>query len=476
MNHIDMLRLREMGGLDAAGFFHHLIEEGGRLSLISPGQLETLQYQLVELLADRFNRRTSGFSSSVPVETGKSIQQSVFYTVGYYLKSLKDAESALEVLISEPLGELFLRGQKLIDTNLVNAKKLLRFVQQNRLATDVLAYNDTLDAGLPEFFSSYDTDYGAHETPASVDYPLGNDSMNLTGIEYISQYLHKLRLENEFCSRFPQEEIRSLLRGYDRQYKELLFNIYELVLTNAVGCLLVDMADVGKAESGKRYKGDVDGDGIGIGLHISDYGRQFLLRELAPLPEEQIDSRVDAAVSRLCGTLSIKGTPLAGYIRKSSVNLKSRLKHALRTGGLKQLFLPLEDEGTAPSVRFDDLPKMDDVGFRRLADEIRECRLVSDKIALLRKDPVSLRDLVDLLEGYCFYGEEFRDVFASLEDIQLALLIKKLPSDPDGGGFLIEEGGKEWQSELDSYLSQIAPGRKAAILDLASRLKTGSDI
>jgi|GEM_PF-6494199 len=29
-----------------------------------------------------------------------------------------------------------------------------------------------------------------------------------------------------------------------------------------------------------------------------------------------------------------------------------------------------------------------------------------------------------------FYGEEFRDVFAYLEDIQLALLITKLPLDP----------------------------------------------
>lgn len=466
MNPIEKQKLREISSLDAISFFHFLVEEGCRLSLISSGQLDALQYQLVELLAGRFNRWTGGFSSSVPVETGQSIQQSVFYTIGYYLKGLPDVECALEALKGNPLKELFLLGKKLIESNLAEANELLRSIQKDRFSTDVLAYNDTLDEGLPIFFSSYDTDYGAHETPASVDYPLGNDRMNLTGIEYISEYLRKLRLENEFCAHFPEEEILCLLRGYDRQYKELLFNIYELVLINAVGCLLIDQTENGKNEKS----------GNEIRLRISDLGRQYLQRELSPLTAGKIDRLVNEAISLLCRVLSLSDGQLINYLAASAANLKSRLKSALETDSLEHLFLSTEEEPAEPLIQFSDKASLDHDSFRRLADEIRECRLIADKILLLLREPLSLGDLIDLLEGECFFAEEYQDVFASLEDIRLALLVKKLPLDPADSSFLAEESGREWQIGLNSFLTQADPGRKSAILSLAKQLEVSPEI
>lgn len=460
MNHIENQRFRDIGSLDAVSFFHFLVEEGCRLSLISSGQLEALQYQLIELLAGQFNRWTGGQSSSVPVETGQRIQQSVFYTIGYYLKSLPDAEHALAALKDSPLQELFLKGKKRMEETRKEAETLLRYVQEHRFSTDVLAYNDTLNEGLPMFFSAYDMDYEAHGTPASVDYPLSNDRMNLTGIDYIDTYLQKLRLENEFCAYFPGEEIRCLLRGYDRQYKEVLFNIYDLVLANAVGCMLID-----KGESGKI--------GNEIGLRISEYGREYLLRELSPLPKDKLDRLADEAVSRLYGTLSITDKQLVNYLKTSAVNLKSRLQNALETGSLEQLFLSSDEDGTAPAIRFEDKKKLEDDSFRRLADEIRECRFIADKISLLRREPISLTDLIDLLEGDCFFGEEYREVFASLEDIQLALLVKKLPFDPADASFPAKESVREWQDSFSNFLMQMDSHRKSAILTSASQIEIG---
>ncbi len=60
----------------------------------------------------------------------------------------------------------------------------------------------------------------------------------LTRIDYLSGYLRTLEQENKFCSYFPTEDIYVLLRGYDPHYRELLFNIYELVLHNAAGSLM----------------------------------------------------------------------------------------------------------------------------------------------------------------------------------------------------------------------------------------------
>jgi hypothetical protein len=343
MNPIEKQRFGQIGPLDAAGFFQFLVKEAGRLSLISSDELEALQYQLVGLLAVQFSRWAGGFSSSVPVETGQQIQQSVFYTVGYYLKSLPDVEHALESLKGKPLEELFLSGKKLIETNLAEADKRLRSMQKDRFSTDVIAYRDTLDRGLPMFFTAYDADYGAHETPASIDYPLGNDRMNLSGIEYISEYLRKLTLENEFCAYFPNTEIHCLLRGYDRQYKELLFNIYDLVLANAIGCLLIEIMEDKKSGNACGNASEI-GTGNEIGLRISDYGRQYLLRELSPLTAEETGGLVDEAIPRLCERLRITNPKLVRYLRASAANLKSRLKYALEAGSLEHLFLPAKED------------------------------------------------------------------------------------------------------------------------------------
>lgn len=452
MYQIERQYIREAGSMDAISFFQYLVREGSRLSLIAPEQLESLQIQTVGLLAEQFNRWTGGQSSSVPVDTGQQIQQSVFYTVGYYLKSLPDAESAVSELKNRPLKELFQMGRERIERVSKEAEELLRAVQADHFVTDVIAYNDTID-GLAMFFTSYDADFEAHDSPASIDYPLGNDKMNLTGVEYIYEYLRKLRLENEFCSLFSREEIHSLLRGYDRQYKELLFNIYDLTLTNAVGYALLDRND-------RRLHG--------LSLHLSDYDRRYLQKELSLLPAERLDALVDEAVSRLCNLLSVSDQGLIGYIKASCVNLKSRLKHALGVDGLHRLFLPVKDKDEPSAIRFEDKGAMEQGAFLKLADEIRECRHGSDKIALLRKSSPGMSDLTDLLDGECFFGDEYEEVYASLEDVRLALLLKKLPLEPVDMRFMEEENDREWKSILYSWLSQMEPSRKSAIFALAA--------
>jgi hypothetical protein len=232
--------------MDAISYFHFLVREGSSRLLISSCQLEALQMEIVELLAEQFERWTGGQSSSVPVETGQRIQQSVFFTVGYFLKSKHDAEAALDEIKGTAVKDLFRKGKQLIQKDFLAADGLLQSIQKEPLPTDIIAYNDTVNEGLPLFFRSYDQDYAAHETPASIDYPLSSDNIDLCGIEYISAYLKKLKLENEFCSCFSHHEIHCLLRGYDRQYKELLFNICDLVLANATASLLLGR-EIGRA-------------------------------------------------------------------------------------------------------------------------------------------------------------------------------------------------------------------------------------
>ena len=215
-------------------------------------------------------------------------------------------------------------GRKLIEENFLKTKAQLQFIQDNCLSTDVIAYNDTI-GGLSMFFSSYDIDYESHETPASIDYPLSNDNTNLTGIEYISEYLHKLQLENEFCSYFPDEEIHSLLRGYDLHYKDLLFNIYELILTNAIGGLLL-----GKDQ---------------ISLQIKDYERQLLQSELSGLSENELDDCIDQAASEICRLLNIENPEFKETYE--TVNFESEIQIESHIGDQRiKKFVPVNTRRT----------------------------------------------------------------------------------------------------------------------------------
>lgn len=455
MNHIiNEKYLIEPVSMDAVGFFHYLVREGSRLSLISRGQLENLQYQIIELLSEQFNRRTSGRSSSVPLETGQQIQQSVFYTIGYYLKSMPGAESALKALKETALKEIFFHGKKLMEEDFEAAKDLLHVIQTNRLATDLIAYNDTLDEGLPIFFRSYDMDYEAHETPASIDYPLSNDEMDLTGLDYINDYLKKLQLENEFCNCFPNEEIHSLLRGYDRQYKELLINVCDLVLTNAAGSLLLGRD--------------------GLSLNLSKLDLRYLQQVYASMPDEAAGESAVSAVLQLCRCLSLSDSA-ADYLKKSSARLQTRFINALKTHSLHHLFQLLDEENAdEPVFHFEEKENLDCSSFRKLADEIRECRFISDKIIILKGVSLSMTDLTGLLEGSCFFDHEFLKVFEILEDVRLALLVKNIPFEPGGTVPLEDECSRDWQIYLSRFLNSMELARKSAILSLAERIETGS--
>ncbi|HYE67838.1 MAG TPA: DUF6179 domain-containing protein, partial [Anaerovoracaceae bacterium] len=236
----------------------------------------------------------------------------------------------------------------------------------------------------------------------------------------------------------------------DRQYKELLFNVYDLILANAIGSLLLSRKE--------------------IELHISDYDRQYLQHELSQLPKIKIDELADEAVSRLIQILSLSNSELVDYIKASMVNLKSRLKNALEANGLKLLFLSMEEDITASVIHFEDKTSLDHDHFRSLADDIRECKYISDKIVMLRNEALSINDLIDLLESDCFFDTEYLEVFQSLEDIQLALLIKNLPLDPAVSSFIDDESAREWQVSFNTFLIQMDSHRKSSLHSLANQI------
>jgi hypothetical protein len=154
MNSIEKQQPIKRESLSEEHYFQSFIQEAHRLKLLSEAQLEDIQMQSVKLLVRQTQRYNSGDSSSVRVEVAQSIFQSALYSIGVYLKSLPDTDMGLSEIINTPLEELHKKGRKLIEKKINIARHLLHLVQQERIETENIAYRDTIDKGLSEFFFS----------------------------------------------------------------------------------------------------------------------------------------------------------------------------------------------------------------------------------------------------------------------------------------------------------------------------------
>jgi hypothetical protein len=437
--------------LDPGTYFTALVEEAYRLGLLSDPQLERIRMQIIELLAGRTARYTAGASSSVRMETAQNILQSTLYTLGVRLKSLPEPDAAIPLLDQESLNDLYRQGRAIIGSRIDMAKQLFEAVRNQRISTGNLEYHETVDNGIAVFFAEYDPDFAAHETPSSIDYPLSLALPGLTGIEYIDAYLQQLLMENQFCHHFAPEEIESLLRGYDDHYQHLLINIFRLVLTNLTGAALAEQSP------------------LRLALAPSDY--EYLREKMRGLSEAGLDTLLEEATLRICEEFTISDPLLRRYIAATIRDLSPQLKVTLEQDQLEALFVPCKAKPEPSGLQFHDAPKMDDDSFRTLTEEIRDCRYVTDKIALIAREIHSLADLVDLLEGDCIFGAEFPRVFASLDDMQLALLMKKLV-DPD---FNLTESEREWRLQLKGFLSELTSSRRERIESMAEKIKPNED-
>lgn len=429
MNNLEKQSPININSLNQTYFFQSFLQEAYNHNILSSSKLENIQIQSLELLTEQIERFTSRNSSSVKIETAQNILQSIYYTIGIYLKTFHDIDSLLNIIKHTPISDLFYLGKELIKSNLSSAKNLLTQIQHNCIKTDNLAYNDTLNNGLPLFFTYYDIEYAAHDTPGSIDYPLAKDSFDLVGIEYIYNYLKKLYLENEFCSLFDLEDIHSLLYMYDESYGELLINIFELVIVNSLGSIII---------GGSAYNTKIELSNILL-LH----------EQLNILLLNNLELSLNSIFQKLCTELNINDASKKEYYYEIIHDLSIKTKNALNRNQLETVFIFFRKEKDIPSIELNYDKKMDDECFRKITNQIRECRYVSDKISIIKNVVQGITDLIDIFESNCIFGDEYISIFNSFSNVELTLLKNKIKHETS---FNLYVSDKEWQKYLTQYL------------------------
>lgn len=200
-------------------------------AFLSAEEAGAVQARIMQLLSEEIWQYNNRKSSSVAVETAQSLLESVLYAVTAYLDTLPDPANALK---SQDLKELRRKGLDLLKQYVEESKALLEEVKATRVPTELIAYNNTIDSAVEDFFKSYDPRFEAQNTAALIDYPLLKDDMSITGILYIKNYLTQLKSENAFCAGYSKNYIRALLLTHGVKhhldYREMLVNIPELIL------------------------------------------------------------------------------------------------------------------------------------------------------------------------------------------------------------------------------------------------------
>ncbi|MEI3612697.1 DUF6179 domain-containing protein [Pseudogracilibacillus sp. SO30301A] len=433
-----------------------ILNEGLRVGLLNSEDVYGTQRQLMSILKNLIRRYTQGESSSVTSETAVSILSSVLYAVDAYLLHFNDPEKAIDVLKNGNIKNGYDQDIDLIRHCFEGTKQLYKEINNNKLEVAVEAYNITIDESIPVFLKKYGIIFDAHNTMASIDYPLAIDDMNIQGVYYLKQYVTHLKMENQFCLLFNKDDLQQILVNYGRicgfDYRIELFNIFELVFNNAIFSVLLG------------------GHASQINISINQY--KHLEGLFNNLDDSQMQSVILKAVDRLSHYFNINDPQMNGYLNQCGMNLVHRVKSVVKNNRLDTVVI-VERELKSKSIvtTFKASDRMSDIRFRLLIEKIMNCEKTVDKVDMIRKNFHSLHDYIDMLNTDCLLNAEYEELFKTFGDVEIAILTKivfyeELRNDStDLSSLYIEEKKyeNEWQNHFIEFIKSIDMNRMGAI-------------
>lgn len=279
---------------------------------------ESLPFQtsIWQILKRQVRLYTMGESSSLPKETVEELFASICFLIDLGAAP-KGKEQPLK-MESTNAEELFERGKKRAEWEVRRGKRLWKTACMSAPKISNRSLFDTLQ-GISAFWKQYDVRFFAHQIPCYIDYQLMNPvPESLSGICYLNEYLHCLLIENRFLLHFDAEQIEKLLQAVEPDYQELLINLTEPVMMQALGLSIL------KKEP-----------------YILDFLPQDLEQlqlYLQSLSEKEMKKALSDAVLWLCRSLKIEGKDDRAYFLKTAQDAFPRLSAACCAKELQNLF------------------------------------------------------------------------------------------------------------------------------------------
>jgi len=435
MSDLQRRRLIRPASLNGSHYLLSLLEQGQRCGLLTDDWITAFQMDCVALLPRLVERSTQGASSSVPVEQGRSLMASVFYAIGLELKACPSPDDAIDALKARPAASLHADGLARIRRRVLVARQMHRHLKHELFETPNVFYRATAVAGIAGFFKLYDPELGAQEIHITADYPVFVPVPDLEGIEFIERYLQHLICENRFLLGFAPDTVHHLLCGAGAGYADTPMNLYEPVLTTALGCVITHRPI--------------------RELRLDPFAQDELRHALGGLAPAWMTTALGKALDALLKTFPCTGS-LKAYLKASLPGIAARVNAAAATGHLEKAFPTIAYPEGQPQFTLSYGTRMDHRAFAGLMKTIRACDTAEEKADAITGDIRSFIDLLEILQDCGLDSDELTVVLNRLPLAAVAALIKHFPSDE----FLSRDGEMDLYAALHQFQEALPPDTK----------------
>lgn len=189
-------------------------------------------FPLVCTLAQNYSGHES---TSVTYEKAQMLMGAVLYCLEEYHHAQENGLVQSHTLIKEQYDT----GAGLVYEKVKNIQKIFHELSFYFEDYNVKCLHDTVLTGIPQFLKWYDIKFNPQNTIVTLDYPLLIDCCDFNGADAVYRYLSAIQAEQRFLGIFEKEYVISVLKHYNPQYKDMVENICDPVITNTIGHIAV---------------------------------------------------------------------------------------------------------------------------------------------------------------------------------------------------------------------------------------------
>ena len=282
--------------------------------------------ELVPLVGKLEEKYTGHESTSITYEKAEQLMEAVIYCICEGEQAVKNPLTAAQKMPAQQAYEIGLTCvREKVKTSLELYNRMMsgtEILQKSEIkqgfdAFENRCFYDTVIKGLPEFFKWYDPVFEPQNTILTLDYPVLKDLSAYAGIDRIYEYIRCIELEQRFLGIFPGNHVKTVLCRYDEQYRSMIENICEIVLTDTLGHMMVR----------KPLQESISMDNC---RRKQELVCRKDVREITVLLQEMLKSFLEQYYKGDC--------ELTEYLEYSLQNLSIRLKNAAEHGSIPGIF------------------------------------------------------------------------------------------------------------------------------------------
>lgn len=191
--------------------------------------------ELVPIVGKLAEKYTAHESTSIPYEKAEQLMGAVLYCI-HELEEMDGNLLALNEKI--PAYKAYELGVSYVEEKTEKALNLYNKIIPEFCHYENQCLYDTFIKGIPEFFKWYNIRFEPQNTILCLDYPILKDISAYTGIDRIYEFIKSICLEQKFLKLFPADYVINILTKNNKNWKESVDNICEIVSSYVIGHIL----------------------------------------------------------------------------------------------------------------------------------------------------------------------------------------------------------------------------------------------